>query len=82
MKAPRYRMDMWIKVARTTKKKYVLSIADMFIHNYEPIFCTDEQEVHQKSVKYQDNDTQVISEIVRINKDNTVTEGLSLIDIE
>jgi len=81
MKAPRTSIDVWIKVARTTKRKYVLSIADMFRYEYNPVFCIDEQEVHKESVNFQNNDTYVINEIIRINEDGTVTEGLTLTDI-
>jgi len=80
MKAPRERIDLWIRVARNTNSEFILSVADMFRHKYDPVFCKDKAELIQKHKKYEHNDDSMVSEIIRVTCD-TAFEGLTLFDI-
>jgi hypothetical protein len=76
MAATREDIDRWIATAKQLGAKYIISVCDTFDYDDYPVYVMPEDNLEEKKKLYDGHNMQKINEVITINDDGTVTEGI------
>ena len=74
MAASRSEVDGWIKYAKKTGAKFIISVCDTYDWDDYSVYCKNDEELIKEYNHYQGKNMQKVNEIIRID-DETVTEN-------
>lgn len=81
MTATREDVNRWIDTAKKKGCKYIISVCDTFEYDDYPDYCKDENDLILRYDNFDGVNMQKVNEIIRINDDGSVTENLSVYNI-
>ena len=76
MAVSREEVNGWILKAKEEGYKYIISVCDTFDHDDYPVYCKNEDDLHENKIHYSEASMQRINEVITINDDGTVTEQI------
>lgn len=76
MAASRQDVDRWIAKAIRDKATHIVSVCDTFSYDDYPVYVMPGDNLEEIKAKYHGENMQVINEVIQINEDGTVIEGL------
>lgn len=82
MTATRSDVNRWIEIAKKNGDEYIISVCDTYDWDDYPVFCKTKEILLESYEEYAyGRNMQKVNEIIRINKDGTITENLHISNI-
>lgn len=78
MAATRSNVNGWIRLAKKSENKFIISVCDSYDYHDYPVMCKNFTELYDKYDDYDEKNMQRINEVIQINSDGSVVENLTL----